>query len=93
MIGAAKALRIAVYEECFLSLIHLDTSTTGTIGLPALAKIFMLVQLILFKLVEDVGMIWAIAIPTHDDHFSNVFTYVGLGHQADLNILEDTISV
>ena len=93
MICTAKALRITINQESFLSFIHFDTPTAGTVCLPALAQIFMLVQLTLDKLVEDVGMVGAIAVPADDDHFSNIFVKFNFGHQADLNILKDTISV
>ena len=93
MVSTTKALGIAINEKCTLSFIYFDTTTTWTIGLPTLAEIFMLVQLILDELVKDVGMVGAIAIPAHDDHFSNILANVDLRHQTDLNILKDTISV
>ena len=93
MVSSAKALGIAIDEKCTLSFIYFDTSTTWTICLPTLTEIFMLVQLILDKLVEDIGVVGAITIPAHDDHFSNILANVDLRHQTDLNILKDTVFV
>ena len=68
VICTAIVFRIAENEECFLTLIHFNTSTADTFCLNTVPGVmFILVLLILDKSVEDFGMVGAIAIPSDNN--------------------------